>query len=71
MPPRRLDPRVIDDLSDVVEERISKKVKKDFKSKMEVKATFRSKMALMKNDMIIEIISTIDGVPQHVGIKDG
>ena len=61
MPPTRLDPRVIDDLYDVVEERISKKIK----------ANFRSKMALMKSDMIVEIVSTLGGVSRHVGTKDG
>ena len=43
MPPRRLDPREIDDLTDSIEERISEKVKSDFKSEFEdVRAEFRS-----------------------------
>ena len=72
MPPRRIDPRAIDDVSDVVEERISKKVKENFRSEIEeVKATFRSKMALMKSHMIVEIISAIGGVPRHMDTKDG
>ena len=72
MPLRRLDPRVIDDLSDVVEERILERVEADFRSEIEeVKATFRFEMALMKSDMIIEIISAIGGVPQDTGTKDG
>ena len=71
MPSRRLDPRVIDDLSNVVEERISEKVKENFRSKMEeVIASFRSKMVLMKSDMIAEIISAIGGVHFHVSTKD-
>ena len=58
MPPRILDPRAIDDLSDAVEEKIIKKVKADFKSEIkEVKTSFRSKMTLMKIDMIAKIVS--------------
>ena len=61
MPPRRLDPRAIDDLSDVVEERILEKIRVEF----------RSEIALMKGDMIVEIVSALGGVPRHVGIEDG
>lgn len=61
IPPKRLHPRVIDDLSDVVEERILEKIKEKF----------RSEMALLKSDMIAKIISTIGGVPWHVGSKEG
>ena len=61
IPPRRLDPREIDDLSDDVEERISEKIKVEF----------ISRMVLMKSDMIVEIISAIRGVPWHVGTKGG
>ena len=28
-------------------------------------------MALLKSDMIVEIISAIGGVPRHVGTEDG
>ena len=70
MPPRRLDPREIADLSDVVEEQISEKVKADFKSKMEeVKANFKSQITLMKSDMIAKIVSDLGGVPRHVGTE--
>ena len=70
MPPRRLDPRAIDDLSDAMEERISEKVKTYFKSEMEEgKASFRYQMALMKSDMIYEIVSALGGIPWHVGIE--
>ena len=61
MPPRRLDPREIDDLSDVVEQRISEKIR----------VVFRSEIALMKSDMIAEIMSALGGVPRHVGTEDG
>ena len=72
MPPRRLDPRAIDDLTDSIEERISEKVKSDFKSEFEdVRAEFRSQIASMKSDMIAEIVSALGGVPRHVGIEDG
>ena len=70
MPPRRLDPREIDDLTDSVEERISEKVKSDFKSEFEdVRAEFRSQIASMKSDMIAEIVSALGGVPRHVGTE--
>ena len=72
MPPRRLDPREIDDLTDSVEERISEKVKSDFKSEFEdVRAEFISQIASMKSDMIAEIVSALGGVPRHVGTEDG
>lgn len=72
MPPRRFNPGAIDDLSDVVEERISKKVKEDFRSQMEeVKVNFRSEMALMKSDMITKIVSALGGLPRHVAAEDG
>ena len=61
MPPRRLYPSMIDDLSDVVEERILEKMR----------AKFRSEIALMKSDMIVEIMSALGGVPRHVGTNDG
>ena len=61
MPPRRLDPREIFDLSDSLEERISEKMR----------AEFRSKIALMKSDMIVEIVSALVGVPRHLGTEDG
>lgn len=61
MAPRRLDPRVIADLFDTVEYRITKKVKSDF----------RFEMKLMKNDMVTEIMRFFVGVPQNVGTKDG
>ena len=60
MLPKRLDPRVIADLTDSVEERISKKVKADFKSEM----------ILMKSDMITEIMSALGGIPGYMGTKD-
>ena len=55
-----MDPREINDLSDVVEEWISEKVKEDF----------RSQIALMKSNMIAKIVSALGGVPRHVGIED-
>ena len=61
MPPRQLDPKVIEDLYDVVEVRILEKTKEKF----------RFEIVLMKRDMIVEIISAIGGVPQHMGTKDG
>ena len=60
MPPRRLDPREIDDLSDAMEERILEKIREEF----------RSKISLMKSDMIAEIVSALGGAPRHVGTKD-
>ena len=60
MPLRRLDPRVLVDLYDIVESRITKKVKSDFRSEME----------LMKNDMVAEIISVLTGIPWNVGTED-
>ena len=61
MPPRRLDPRAINDLYDAVEGRISKKIRKKF----------RYEFSLMKSDMIAKIVSALGGVPQHVGTEDG
>ena len=61
MPPRRLDPREISDLSDTIEEWISEKMS----------AKFRYKIALMKSDMIIEVVSALSGVSRHMGTKDG
>ena len=61
MPPRRLDPRAIEDLCDTIEERILEKISVDI----------RSEMALMKSDMIAEIVSALGGIPRHVGSKDG
>ena len=60
MPPRRLDPRAIDDLCDVVKGRILQKIRVDI----------RSKMTLMKSSMISEIVSALGGIPRHVGTKD-
>ena len=59
MPSRRLDPREMDDLSDAMEERISEKIREEF----------RSEIALMKSDMISEIVSALGGVPRHMGIE--
>ena len=42
MPPRRLDPKENDDLTDVVEQRILEKIREKL----------RSEIALMKSDMI-------------------
>ena len=53
MPPIKLDSRVIEDLCDVVEARVLEKIQVEL----------RSKMALMKSDIITEIISSIGGVP--------
>ena len=61
MPTRRLDPRVIAELYDALETKISEKVRSDFKSEME----------LMKNDMVVEIIRAIVGVPRNVGMENG
>ena len=70
MPPKRLDPREISNLTDAVEERISEKVKADFRSEMEdIRAEFRSQIASMKSDMIAEIVSALGGVPRHVGTE--
>ena len=61
---------MINDLSDVVEERISDKVKENFRSEMEeVKANFRSQITLMKSDMIVEILSALGGIPRYVGTE--
>ena len=68
MPLRRLDPRAIDDLTDAMEEIILEKIKAQIE---EVKANFRSKMELIKSDMIVEIVSALGGIPRHVGTEDG
>ena len=60
MPPRRLDPREIDDLCDAIEGRILENIRVDI----------ISKMVMMKSDMIAEIVSSLGGVPRHVGTKD-
>ena len=54
---RMLDPREIDDLCDTIEENISQNIKEDI----------RFKMALIKSDMIAEIVSALGGAPRHVG----
>ena len=59
MPPRRLDPREIDDLIDAIKERILEKIRVEF----------RSEIALMKSDMIFEIMNALGGEPRHVGTK--
>ena len=59
MPPRRLDPREINDPSDAMEERILEKMREEF----------ISEIALMKSDMIVEIMSALRGIPRHVGTK--
>ena len=59
MPPRILDPKENDDLNDVMEERILEKLR----------AELKSEMALMKSDMIAEIVSALDGVRRHVGTE--
>ena len=61
MPPRILDPKENDDLNDGMEERILEKLR----------AELKLEMALMKSDMITEIVSALGGVPRHVGTKDG
>ena len=68
MPPRRLDPRAIDDLTDIVEERILGKITTQIE---EVKASLRSEMELMKSDIIAKVVSILGGIPRHVGTKDG
>ena len=68
MPPRRLDPRAIDDLTDTVEERILGKITTQIE---EVKASLRSEMELMKSDIIAEVVSALGGIPRHVGTEDG
>ena len=35
-----------------------------------IRADIRLKMALMKSDMIVEIVSALGGAPRHVGIED-
>ena len=50
MPPRRLDPRAIDDLTDAMEERISKKIMAQIE---EDKASHRFEMELMKSNIIL------------------
>jgi hypothetical protein len=57
MPLRRLDLREIIDLCDVLETKISEKVRSDIRSKME----------LMKNDMVIHIMRDIAGLSRNVG----
>ena len=59
MPPRRLDPREIYDLSDAMEDRVLENIRVEF----------RSKIALMKSVMISEIVSAWGGLPRHVGIE--
>ena len=51
----------MNDITDVMEEWILEKMR----------AKFRSEIALMKSDMIMEIVSALGGVPRHVGTKDG
>ena len=69
---RILDSREIDDLSDVVEERILEKLKANFRSQMEeVKANFVSKMMLIKSDMIAQIVNSLGGLPRSVGTNGG
>ena len=60
MPPKRLDPREIDNLCDIVEGKISENIRLDI----------RSEMALMKSDMIAEIVTTLGGVPRDVGTEE-
>ena len=57
MPPKRLDPRAIVDLCDVVETNISEKVRLDFRFEIE----------LIKN----EIMRSIVVVLRNVSTKDG
>ena len=67
MPLRRLDPRAIDDLTNAMEERISKKITAQIE---EVKASLRSEMELMKSDIVAEVVSALGGIPRHVVIED-
>ena len=60
MPPRRLDPREIDDLCDAVEGRILEKIR----------ANIKFEITLMKGDMIAKIVSDLGGIPRHVHTKD-
>ena len=60
VPPRGLESSIINYLCDSIEGRISEKIRIDI----------RSKMSLMKSHMIGEIISSLDGIPRHVGTKD-
>ena len=67
MPPKRSDPK---DIDDAMEESLLEKIKEDFRSKIEeVRVEFRSQIALMKSDMIAEIVSALGSVPRHVGIE--
>ena len=61
MPLKQLSPRVIEDLFDVVEARISEKISVEF----------RYEISLMKSDMIAKIVSALSGISRHVGIEDG
>ena len=60
MPPKRLDPREIEDICDVVEGRILEIIRTDI----------RFEMTLMISDMITKIVSALGGIPRHVGTKD-
>ena len=60
MPLRRLDPREIDDLCDVVEGRILEKIRENIKSEM----------VLMNSNMIDKIVSALGGIPRHVSVED-
>ena len=52
---------MIEDLSYVVELKIIEKVREDFRSRIE----------LLKIDIIVKIISSIGGLPQHKSTEDG
>lgn len=61
MPPRRLDPRVIVDLCDAAEIKISEKVRSNVRYEME----------LMKNDMVTKFMRATTGMPRNMGTEDG
>ena len=60
MPPRRLNLREINDLCGAIEGRILEKIRADI----------RFEMALMKSDMIVEIVSSLGGIPRNMGTED-
>ena len=68
MPQRRLDPKEINDLTDAMEERIAEKIMAQIE---EVKANLKSKMELMKSDIIAKVVNALGGIPRHVGTEDG
>ena len=61
IPTRRLDPKVIAYLFDIMETNILEKVKEDF----------RFEMDLMKNDMFFQIMRVVASVLRNLCVEDG